>query len=308
MIDAAFTHRVTTTFAPQGAAWLARLPETIARYAERWHLHVDAPFPNLSYNYVAPATRTDGTSAVLKLGVPRHELVTEIAALELYAGAGACALLAADPAGGALLLERITPGDDLRGLADTEAMTVAASVMRRIWRRPPASHPFPHVADWLQGLGALRPHFGGSGGPFSEPLVAQAEAWAAELLATSPPEVVLHGDLHHFNMLRSGRGWLAIDPKGVIGDPAYEAGALLRNPIPQIYDLADRPALLEQRSRRLAAALELDLGRIRRWAAVQAVLSAWWEVEDGALHAVQPAIRLAEELTTLARSPTLPVP
>jgi streptomycin 6-kinase len=299
MRDPAFALRITTTFAPDGAAWLERLPATIAHYAARWHLHVGTAFPNLSYNYVAPAIRADGAPVVLKLGVPRAELTTEITALELYAGHGACRLLAADSTGGALLLERLTPGNDLTQVADQQAMPIAADVMRQIWHPPPPRHHFPHVADWLHGLTKLRPFFQGSTGPFPEPLVARAEALSAELLANSTAEVVLHGDLHHFNILQSARGWLAIDPKGVIGEPAYEAGALLRNPIPQIYNLPDRTAILKRRSALLAAALGLDVGRIMRWAAVQAVLSAWWDVEDGAPEAALPSIALAEELMAL---------
>jgi streptomycin 6-kinase len=285
--------RITATFAPDGAAWLERLPATIARYAARWGLTVGPAFAGLSYNYVAPATRADGAPAVLKLGVPR-------AALELYGGAGACRLLAGDAAGGALLLERLKPGTDLTAIADeATAIQIAAQVMRQIHHAPPAGHQFPHVAGWLAGLARLRPYFGGSAGPFPEALVARAEALSAALLASSAPEVVLHGDLHHFNVLQSARGWLAIDPKGAIGEPAYEAGALLRNPLPAILTLPNRRAVLARRSALLAAALELDVTRIRQWAAVQAVLSAWWDVEDGAPEAAQPAIALAADLMSL---------
>jgi streptomycin 6-kinase len=300
MDDTAFVRRITATFAPDGAAWLERLPATIAHYAALWRLTVGPAFAGLSYNYVAPATRVDGAPAVLKLGVPRAELTTEIAALELYGGADACRLPASDAAGAALLLERLTPGIDLTTIADEAmAMRIAAQVMRQIHHAPPARHRFPHVAGWLAGLARLRPYFGGGTGPFPEALVARAEALSAALLASSAPEVVLHGDLHHFNMLQSERGWLAIDPKGVIGEPAYEAGALLRNPLPHILTLPNRRAVLARRSALLAAALELDVTRIRQWAAVQAVLSAWWDVEDGAPEAVQPAIALAADLMSL---------
>lgn len=106
--------------------------------------------------------------------------------------------------------------------------------------------------------------------------------------------------------MRSARGWLAIDPKGVIGEPAYEVGALLRNPIPRIFDQPDRPTVLRRRARLLADALGFDAGRVLRWAAVQAVLSAWWDVEDGAPDTVRPWITPAEEPADLAQRPNLP--
>src|ERR1043165_4777633 len=89
--------------AAEGVAWLARLPDIIADYARRWSLTVLPPFPNLSYNYVAPAVRADGMELVLKLCVPNPEIQREGAALRHYDGHGIAALIESDPEGGALL-------------------------------------------------------------------------------------------------------------------------------------------------------------------------------------------------------------
>ena len=86
---------------------------------------------------------------------------------------------------------------------------------------------------------------------------------------------MLHGDLHHFNILRSdAHGWLAIDAKGVVGEPAYETGALLRNPMPAVLDLPDPARVLRRRADALCEALDLDVARVYGWAYAQAVLSA----------------------------------
>jgi streptomycin 6-kinase len=108
-------------------------------------------------------------------------------------------------------------------------------------------------------------------------LVARARDEHAELCASSAPPVLVHGDLHHLNVLRHGAGWKAIDPKGVLAEPAYDTGALLRNPLGAPLD---RP-LLERRISLLAEALQLDAERIHAWARVQAMLAAVWSVEDG---------------------------
>jgi streptomycin 6-kinase len=93
--------------------------------------------------------------------------------------------------------------------------------------------------------------------------------------------VVLHGDLHHFNILAATRQpWLAIDPKGVVGEAEYETGALLRNPVPDIRNHPRLGELLSRRISQLADELGFDKGRIRCWAIAQAVLSAWWTYED----------------------------
>jgi len=73
---------------PAGLAWVDRLPALVAECARRWGLAVELPFPNLSYNYAAPATRADGTRAVLKVCLPNSEFLTEAEALRLFDGRG----------------------------------------------------------------------------------------------------------------------------------------------------------------------------------------------------------------------------
>ncbi len=129
----------------------------------------------------------------------------------------------------------------------------------------------------------------------------RAEGLFAELLPSSTAPVVLHGDLHHDNLLDvGGRGWLAIDPKGVVGEPAYEVGALLRNPERRLVGEGDLRRLLERRVDLLAERLELDRRRVVGWGMAQAVLSAWWSVEDGEGEAPPPlTLAVAEALAAL---------
>ncbi|MGH7468922.1 MAG: aminoglycoside phosphotransferase family protein [Longimicrobiales bacterium] len=114
--------------------------------------------------------------------------------------------------------------------------------------------------------------------------MSRAESIASELLGSAAGDIVLQGDLHHENILAAHREpWLAIDPKGVIGEPAYEPGALLRNPMPTILTLPGLEALLAHRARLLSELLAIDRSRILAWAFVQAVLAACWDFEDHAL-------------------------
>src|SRR5215813_3846890 len=129
---------IVDLYEADGVAWLDRLPDTIAGYARRWSLTIFPPFPNLSYNYVAPAVRADGMELVLKLGVPDPSLDREGAALRHYDGHGSAMLIEADPEGGALLIERLRPGTLLAELDDDEqATTIATEVMRELWRPAP---------------------------------------------------------------------------------------------------------------------------------------------------------------------------
>jgi streptomycin 6-kinase len=280
----ALVHTVSATWGEVGEDWLARLPGILAACAERWALTVGAP-RELSYHYVVEVVRDDGTRAILKLGVPRDDLTTEIAALRHFDGRGAVRLLDAESALGAMLLERVEPGNPLAELAewdDERATAIAADVMQRLWRPLPREHEFPTVADWAAGLGGLRERFDGGTGPLPARLVARAEALFAELLASMGEQVLLHGDLHHDNILAATREpWLAIDPKGVAGERAYEAGALLRNLLPALLALPEPGRILTRRIDQLAELLGCERERLRAWAVAQAVLAAWWSVEDG---------------------------
>jgi len=279
-----FARRIVGIFGDAGETWLARLPELPAEYAHRWRLTLRPPIEPLSINYVAPALRADGTHAMLKLGVPNAELLTEIEALRLYDGRGAARLLEADGPGGALLLERLEPGTMLSELADDEEAThIAAGVMRRLWRPLPAAHPFPTLARWTAGLGRLRQRFEGGSGPFPASMFQAAESLLAELSASAGEPVLLHADLHHFNILSAQREpWLAIDPKGVAGEPAYEAAVLLANPFPEFLAWPDLERVTARRIAQLAAELGFDRRRLAGWALVQAVLSGCWALEDHA--------------------------
>lgn len=289
--------KIVSMHGDAGREWLDRLPAVVRLCAEMWGLTVEPPFPNLTYNYAAPARRADGTAAVLKLGVPTDtELMHEAEALAAFDGRGAVRLLAFSARNAALLLERAEPGTMLAAVQyDERATRHAAAVMRSLWRSPPDGHSFPTVHQWSGGLRALREKHDSGTGPVPESLVGAAEQLFSGLLATAGPDMLLHGDLHHYNILSARRQpWLAIDPKGVIGEPAYEPAPFLLNPS----GLAQRPdaeQLLRSRIRILADELELDAHRIHAWASAHSVLSLCWSVEDhGGLPA--DALRLAQML------------
>jgi streptomycin 6-kinase len=266
----------------EGAAWLARLPVLLKSCEKRWSVRLQAPFQNLSYNYVAPASGPDGAQWVLKAGYPTPGLVAESEALRLFDGRGAVRLLQTDLAQGLLLLEQLVPGIPLAQLEDdASATSIAAQLMQQVWRPVPTLHSFPSVADWAKGLKRLRAHFNGAYGPFPPGLVDRADSLFGELLASSTESMLLHGDLHHTNILSAGRQpWLAIDPKGVLGEPAYEISAFMTNPFPQLLQYANPERILRRRADQFAEVLGLERARLTGWAFAQAVLSGWWSYED----------------------------
>jgi len=241
-------------------------PEVFARTAagcrERWSLARDGSLPNRN-RYVEPVRRADGTPAVLKVGpADDYEFQRELDAVEWFAGHGGVRVFAIDRVRGALLMERVFPGTELRELVpadDAAATSVAADVMRALWLPAPARSRLPTVREWGE-----------------ESLTGHDAAVFAELCDTSGEPFVLHGDLHHENILRSSDGWVAIDPAGVIGEREYEIGALMHNPWPGLLDLPHAGRILARRLDLLAERLGFDRDRLAAWAWVIAKLSAAW--------------------------------
>lgn len=299
-----FISNIQNVFGEEGHAFLKALPDLVAEASARWSLTDVQPVSDLSYNFVAFANRPStalplrGRSAqdevALKMGVPNHEMKSEIAALRLFNGEGACRLIDYDKEKYFLLLERLNPGVMLSTLEDDEEAThIAAEVMQKIWKPLESGSVLPSVqqqavglqsfillSDWFDGLKKLRPMFNGGTGPLNEKIVERVERSVKDFFAENHKPVLMHGDFHHFNILSSERGWLAIDPKGVVGPAGYEAGPLLMNPWGSLSDGINHRLMTERRIDILHEHLGFERERIQEWALAHAVLSAWWGVED----------------------------
>jgi streptomycin 6-kinase len=251
---------------PDGAAWLHVLPRLAAECAQLWSLRLGTPFEGSNMSLVLPAETDDGIRTVLKLSFDARR---EEEALTLWDGRAAVRLLDRDRKRDALLLEACDPGTELSLIADDdEALDVAAGLLLRLWRTPPADNPFRSLANetetWAERLpddwNALERRF-------ERDLVDEAVAAVCELVPTQGEQVVLHGHFHSGNVLRAEREpWLAIDPLPLVGERAYDAASLLRD---RRWPVSART--LARRLDVLSARLEVDRERMRRWGVIQAL-------------------------------------
>lgn len=282
------------------AEWLAALPEQLARLAERWSLAIGAPFPNAELNYVAPAVRETADGAfpcVLKVSGYLEGTSNEIAALLLWDGHGASRLLESAPDEGALLIERLHPGTMLVEVAeedDDAATLIAAETLGRLWRTidGPGTRGLRVLESWCDAYDRNRAALEQGDGGFPAALFRRADAMRCDLLASTAEQTVLHGDMHHYNVLRAGRApWLAIDPKGLLGDRHFDVCQFMRNP-------QDRttPRMNGRRLDIFSAELGLDRQRAKNWCFVHAVLDACWDYEDG--NSWRRAVAFAEATLT----------
>lgn len=276
-----FRQNILDLHAGKGERWLNDLPDLIAEISEKWLLSVEQPFANLSYNYVAPCICADGAQAVLKIGFGEEDSVifSEAAFLKLLDGNGAVKLLRFDKNYCALLLERLIPGENLKRICQTndeQATRIAIEVMRRLRCKPPENIKFPTLENWMNGLQtAANANF------FAPRLVAKARNYFEELSDASEQDLLLHGDLHHENILSAEREpFLAVDPKGVIGNIGYEIGVFLNNQRHLMRTRQNLSQVLARRVEQFARSFEIEPQKLRKWAFVQAVLSAWWVFED----------------------------
>jgi streptomycin 6-kinase len=220
-----------------------------AATAAAWGLELGPPFASSHVSYTAPA----GRDSVVKVAWEGDdEALHEGDALERWNGNGSVRLLARS--GRALLEERALPGDDISALDDERATAVAADVASRLW--VPATPPFrpvePEVHRWLDRAGRE-----------GSTLVPRARRLLAEIEPSA--DWLVHGDLHHHNILRHGERLVAIDPKPYLSDREYDVPSFLWNPFGN--RLEDRA----ETERRIAAfvAVGLDDYRIRAWTVIR---------------------------------------
>jgi streptomycin 6-kinase len=245
---------------PEREGWLQRLPVNIRQLQDRWALTLNARFDDnqVSCAWVAPAVRADGSRAVLKLGMPHMEGAHEIDGLRFWDGDPAVRLLEADSDLNAMLLEACEPGTSLRDESEPEQDVVIAGLLRRLWRRPAAPHPFRPLsmmlAHWAEETVTSAPRWKDAG------LVQAGLRLFVELTSPSSSDVLLATDLHAGNVLRAQREpWLVIDPKPFVGDPAYDASQHLFNCMTRMI-AAPRATITH-----FADLIEMDAERVRLW-------------------------------------------
>ncbi len=199
--------------------------------------------------------------------------------------------------GGAVLLEELRPGtrlsDRLERCGDIEATAILGGVALEMWRASPPLAASPTAEDWGAAFGR---YIASRDERIPGVLVRRAWHCYAALCRSQTEVRLLHGDLQHYNILFSAdRGWVAIDPKGVVAEREFEFGAALRNPrhAPELHTRSS----IERRVRQMVELLGVDRDRVLAWAFAQAVLSAIWTLEDeGGPDGTEPALRVAEAL------------
>ncbi|WP_252503833.1 aminoglycoside phosphotransferase family protein [Sporosarcina sp. Marseille-Q4943] len=278
-IPISFQEKIINCFGEQGDVWLQSLECKVNSIAENWGLTLESPVTNLSYNYVVHVTDQNNDPYILKMGVPGFDFTNEIRTVQHYDGQGCAVLVKADAEQGAMLLEKLQPGTMLSTETDEEVVIQNfCHVWKQIRRPLPIDGDFPTVLDWATAFTKYQGNFKENDGPIPNEWVKTANDYLHEIQHSSADNELLHGDLHHENILFSSeRGWLAIDPKGVAGSPYFDVVSFLIN---HLFTKPNPEVLLKKRVDLLSDSLDLDREKLLKAAVSMSTLYACWGVDD----------------------------
>ncbi|AZP23388.1 hydroxyurea phosphotransferase [Streptomyces aquilus] len=257
-----------------GRAFIAGLPERAASFLERWELRPDGAAMHGVAALVLPVLRADGSGAVLKLQLLDDESAGEPVALRVWDGDGAVRLLDHDEPTGTMLLERLDPARMLSHVPDTrEAVLVIARLLAHLTAFP-APPGMRRLGDIARAMLERTPRaLERIPDPQERALVADCAA-AVNEVADEPGDRLLHWDLHYDNVLGADRAdWLAIDPKPLAGDPAFDL-------LPALWNRFDADDI-RRRFDAMTEVLGLDRARARAWTLGRVLQTSLWEIEDG---------------------------
>jgi streptomycin 6-kinase len=257
-------------FAVGAGLWLDDLPLLVASVEQEWGIAVGDAYSDSTEAFVAKATCEDGTVAMLKLIVPRSgdAAENEIAVLRLTGGEGCVRLLRDDAVRGALLLERLGRSLYQLALPLRRRHEILCSTAARVWRRAPGcglptgAEKSRWLADFITTTWEELDH------PCSERAIDYAIACAARRADAHRDEraALVHGDVHQWNALEAPDGFKLVDPDGLLAQPEYDLGIIMReDPL----DILDNDP--HERARWLAARTGLDATSIWEWGVVERV-------------------------------------
>jgi streptomycin 6-kinase len=252
------------------SSWLDELPGLVAAFEEEWAISVGAPYDGATEAFVAEATLDDGTAAVLKLVMPSpdHAVLHEIAVLRRTNGEGCPQLLRDDELRGALLIERLGRSLSELALPLDERLEILCSTAARVWRPAPdcglptGAEKGRRLADFITTSWEELDR------PCSERAVEYALACAARRVRAHDDErsVLVHGDVHEWNALEAGAEFKLVDPDGLLAEPEYDLGILMREDPRELLHGDPR-----ERAQWLAERTGLDPVAIWEWGVVERV-------------------------------------
>jgi streptomycin 6-kinase len=226
-LNPTFISNIRDLYGETGEAWLNDLPSLLTQLGSKWNLRFLNVMPDLTYNFVGLVeVIPTGETATLKIGPTSKNIETEVQWLRCF-NQGVPKIYWHDEDYYAFLMERLEPGQSLKALVkagdDDTATRIICQTIRELQSHQQQQAEFTHLSELAESLSVLKNRL-------DNRTVSKAESLFRELTTERTQDVVLHGDLHHDNILSSGSTWKVIDPHGYVGDPVFEVGSMIYNP------------------------------------------------------------------------------
>lgn len=273
----ALEKNVINLWGEPGKDWLERIPEIISVLSGYWRLSEISPVNNMNYNYVARAKNDREIPVVLKFSYDGALIEDEYRALMHFNGEGAVKVLDRNLDLNALLLEQAIPGESLKSNKIKnleETIKVYTEIVVHLSSTERALSGFTHVKKWCDAIDRIHDN------RIEAKFIDKAKLIRVFLLGSLENEYLCHGDLHLENIISHQNTWISIDPKGVVGEIAFEVAA---------FDLIEKsewsePELIEDkvnfRVHFLSDALKINRARLLKWIFLRVIISAQWFIED----------------------------
>lgn len=272
-----FVSNIHATYKEAGKVWLNQLPTHLKDLEKLWDFHFIQQIPNLTFSFVCVvALNSNNERVILKTAPEGGRTVSEIQWLHCFKQ-GVPKLYAQDEKKHAFLMEYLKPGHSLKTLVqagqDETATRIICQLILELQADQKRMHEFQHLSELVKDLAHLKGHIDAH-------TLSKAKSLFHDLTTDRTKDVVLHGDLHHDNIIHQDSAWKVIDPHGYIGDPVAEVGAMIRNPFDCFPDHRPLATIVETRLKILAEVLPFDPQRIKAWTFCITILSAAWNIQD----------------------------
>lgn len=285
-LSSAFVSNIRELYGEEGETWINDLPSRLTQLSEKWNFRFLSIMPDLTYNFVGLVEMIPtGTCAIIKMGLKHENIATEVQWLQCF-NKSVPKIYWHDDKCHAFLMGCLEPGNSLKTLVkagqDDSATRILCHTIKDLQSHQQNNPNFPHISRLAGSFSLLKNHLDGK-------ILSKAESLFHGLVSDRIQDVLLHGDLHHDNVLSSGTTWKVIDPHGYVGDPVFEVGAMIYNPCDYFPKEKSISQTVERRLKILAEELSFDAKRIKAWAYCRALLSIAWIFED---HGILPEFEI----------------
>ena len=265
-------------FGNRAKQWLNNLPQTIKILKEEWQLTNIQPVENITWNYVAKAISKIHGLVVLKISCDEKLNSDEVKALKHFNNYGIVKLIAHNAQYHAMLLYQAQLGESLFSINYNQIHVIIKNYSDIVLQLASATQHnysnFNHISHWLKAFYKIDKH------KLPHGLIDKAIYLKNKLLASRSKEFILHGDLHNDNIISDNNKWVAIDPKGIIGEVEFEVACFNFIKETEIKNKLDIPQLFQERSELIAKELNLNHQKLKDWVLVRTVLNACWTIND----------------------------